>query len=78
MGGASKPKAPKLPAKLTPSAMVNYKRSLRGYDASRLANGITTGGEIQRENSLFPVAGTYSTSFRRVSTPALRRRTAVA
>lgn len=75
---APKPKAPKLPVKLTWSAMASYKRSLRRYDASRLANGITTGGEIQRENSLFPVMGTHSTSFRRVSNLALRRLTAVA
>ena len=75
---ALKPKAPKLPAKLTPSAMTRYKRSLRGYDALRLDKGIATAGEIQRENSLFPVTGAYSTNFRRVSTPALRRLTAVA
>ncbi len=58
--------------------MADYKRSLRGYDALRLAKGIATAGEIQRENSPFPVTGTYSTSFRRVYTPALRRLTAVA
>lgn len=70
------PKAPKFPESVTPAAVTAYKMALREYDALRIATGAATPSQVQSENSFFPMDGVYSTSFRRVSTPTLRRLTA--